>query len=322
MNDIQPSPVPGVQPSPAPQPAPQPNPSPTPQPSPGPQSIAGGNVGDQPQVVHAAFPETWRQDFAGEDKADLKTLENMANPKSIWDAYKALRTQVSSGQLKSQSPFPDKGTPEQQSAWRKEHNIPEKADAYPEPKLPNGVVLGEADKPLVKSFTDMAHSRNWTAEERDAAVGWYYAEQDRMNAAREQADAGFHDESLGTLHQAMGKEFQRNMTAYSNFADQFLGEDLRAEIEAARLPNGRLLGDDPRFVAKFAKVGMEIFPTSTLLPAGGNAPQALETRQAELKKLMGDQSSDYWKGPKAEGLQQEYRDIVSTLDRQRARAKA
>lgn len=285
-------------------------------------SIAAGNTGVQPQVIHANYPENWRQTWAGENRDDLKTLERMSDPTAVWDAYKQLRTKVSSGELKSQAPFPEKGSQDEQAGWRKERGIPDKADGYPEPKLPDGVVLGDADKATVKSFTEFVHGRHWTPEQRDAVVSWYYAEQDKVTAGREQADAAFHDQSLGTLHQALGKDFQRNMTAYANFADQHLGADLRAEIEAARLPNGRLVGDDPRFITKFAKVGMEMFPTSTLLPAGGAEPKALEGRQAELKKMMGDQSSDYWKGPNSAALQQEYRDIVNTLERQRARAKA
>jgi hypothetical protein len=33
--------------------------------------------------------------------------------------------------------------------------------------------------------------------------------------------------------------------------------------------------------------------------------------------MMGDRSSDYWRGPQAEPMQQEYRDLVEARDRSR-----
>ena len=32
----------------------------------------------------------------------------------------------------------------------------------------------------------------------------------------------------------------------------------------------------------------------------------------DLQSMMGDRNSDYWKGPKADQLQQEYRDLIET----------
>ena len=41
---------------------------------------------------------------------------------------------------------------------------------------------------------------------------------------------------------------------------------------------------------------------------------------ASIEKLMGDRSSDYWRGPKANDIQQRYRDLVEARDKTTGRA--
>ena len=40
----------------------------------------------------------------------------------------------------------------------------------------------------------------------------------------------------------------------------------------------------------------------------------------ELKKMMGNPASEYWKGPSADKLQEEYRNLVAARDRAAAKA--
>ena len=46
--------------------------------------------------------------------------------------------------------------------------------------------------------------------------------------------------------------------------------------------------------------------------AGAGSPRPAPARKAELEGMMGDRTSAYWRGPAAEAMQSEYRDIVST----------
>jgi hypothetical protein len=59
-------------------------------------------------------------------------------------------------------------------------------------------------------------------------------------------------------------------------------------------------------------------PAATLVPAGsGGTGRGAAERIRDIEKLMGDRSSDYWRGSKAEPMQQEYRDLVEARDRRR-----
>src|SRR5262249_29756462 len=61
--------------------------------------------------VAKAFPESWREDLAGADKAFRKTLDRFDNPAALAKAYKELTARLSSGDLKATKPPPDNATP-------------------------------------------------------------------------------------------------------------------------------------------------------------------------------------------------------------------
>ena len=64
-------------------------------------------------------------------------------------------------------------------------------------------------------------------------------------------------------------------------------------------------------------------PVSTLIPGSGSDPaKALDERISEIRKLQGDSSSDYWRGPKAESLQGEYLQLLQAKEKQNSRAAA
>jgi hypothetical protein len=65
---------------------------------------------------------------------------------------------VSSGELKANVPFPEKGTDEEKAAWRKDAGIPDKPEAY-DLKFEDGFVVGEDDKPMVDELPQAAHER-------------------------------------------------------------------------------------------------------------------------------------------------------------------
>src|SRR6266481_3686098 len=77
-----------------------------------------------------SFPETWRQDLAGSDKAFRKTLDRFESPVALAKAYRELTARLSSGELKATKPPPDNATSEQIAVWRAEHGLPQSADAY------------------------------------------------------------------------------------------------------------------------------------------------------------------------------------------------
>ena len=79
-----------------------------------------------------------------------------------------------------------------------------------------------------------------------------------------------------------------------------------------------MLGDNPAFIRAIAALNRQVNPVSTLVPAGGADPAAsMSERLTEIRNLQADSSSDYWRGPKAEGLQREYLELLTVRERAR-----
>jgi len=55
-------------------------------------------------------------------------------------------------------------------------------------------------------------------------------------------------------------------------------------------------------------------------PGTGDIGAAIGDEIANIEKLMGNKASDYWRGPKAEKMQERYRQLVAARDKQKNKA--
>lgn len=280
----------------------------------------GGNEGQQQEGQQQQAAPDWRVSMAGEDRDALKRLERFTDPAAFFKSYRSLEAKLSGGEYKKA--LPENATPEEVATWRKENGLPEKPEGYLEKlQLPNGVVLGEADKPVAESFAKLAHEKNWTQGQVNDAIAWHYANLDAQRIAQDDADAVFKQEAEDALRSEwQGADYRRNLTAVNNLIATWPG-DLAANVLSARTPDGKKLGDLPGFIKQLASLSRELNPMATLVPAGSADPaKAASDRIADLKKMMADRNSDYWRGPKAEQYQQEYRDLLTAQEKVSARA--
>lgn len=238
--------------------------------------------------IPVEFPEDWREKLAGENKDDLKTLSRYTQPKALWDALKSMRTKLSAGELKAVSAFPAEGDDAAKATWRKENGIPDTAEAY-EPKI-EGLVFGDADKPMLESFKQHAHGKNWSPAQFNEALGWYAAEQQQIKARQDAADETFRGEARDALYAEWGpQDFKGNINAVKNllssaptgFADRLLG---------ARLADGKLLGDDPNALKWLSSLAREMNPAATLVPPGTS--DAGKSVTAELEAIREKRRND------------------------------
>ena len=122
----------------------------------------------------------------------------------------------------TQTPPAADAPPEVLATWRKENGIPESHTGYFDKlSLPNGVVPGETDKPVLDSFAKLAHSKNWTPETYADAVGWYYATQDAEFKARAEGDTAYRKEATDALYKEWGGDFRANINAISNLTSKW-----------------------------------------------------------------------------------------------------
>lgn len=307
MSEPSPSPTPTPSPTPAPtpnpSPAPSPQPAPSPTPSPSPQPTPTPNV----PPVAGNWPDNWRELMAGDDEKALESLKRYSSPVESDRARREAQKRVSQGFQRPK--LVENATAEQLAEYRKEIGVPEAADKY-DVALGDGHVWGEADKPILDSFTKAAHESNVPNEYIKPILGWYDKLQ-QANAARQQeADAGFKKENLDVL----AGEWGGTLGMEARIADELwqgMGEDLYARFSKARDASGRLLFADAALIKWANRMQREINPAATVVPGSGtNSMQAMETEIAGLKKLMGDATSEYWKGPNAAKNQARYRELI------------
>ena len=199
-----------------------------------------------------------------------------------------MTSKISAGELKAPLKAPDaNATPEQLAAWRKDQGLPATpADFIKDLKLANGVVPGEADKPLLDAVADMAHKSNYDQKTVNDFVGKYYELQDQLAGQRAEADNDLRIDSQQKLIEQMGPDFKRNMAALPSFWRE-QPEGIQDLVLGARTADGRTIGDLPEVTSWIVGLMRELNPAATLLPAGTDGtPASIASRKAQIESQM------------------------------------
>lgn len=228
-----------------------------------------------------------------------------------------MESRLSAGELKAVTPFPDKGTDAEKQAWRQSQGIPDKPEDY-KIELKNGMVVGEADKPLVDGFTKFAFENNLDPKAVNLGLQFYFEAQDKQHQQLVQLDATRKQEAEDALRSELGAEYRSTV----NMVDNFLSSDpqFAQRLLGGRLADGTKIGDDPAVIKWLAGLVREINPLAALVPNGADQARGVNERKVAIEAMMGDRNSEYWRGAKADALQKEYREILEALDRVKGRA--
>jgi hypothetical protein len=248
---------------------------------------------ETPPATPPAAASDWRARMAGDDAAFLKRLARFPDEATFAKSFRSLEQKLSSGEYIK--PLPENATPEEKATWRKEHGLPEKADEYVEKlALPNGLVIGEAEKPVVAELAAVAHESNLDPKAFNGLVAKYYELQDKQRQAQEDADVAFKIESEDALRKDwQGPDFRRNLTAVNNLISTW-PEGLAQAVLGGRDPNGRKLGDNPAFIRQMAALALELNPAATLVPAGTtDAGKSVDSRLEEIRSLRRNDPDKY-----------------------------
>lgn len=275
--------------------------------------------GAQGGADQAAAEPDWRARLAGDDKELAKTLARYTDEAAFGKAHRSLLTKLSSGEYKKS--FPENATAEEKATWRKENGLPEKADEYVDKlALPNGIVIGEAEKPVVSALASVAHENNIDPKAFNGLVGKYYEMQDEIRQKQEDADAVYKTEAEDALRKDwLGPDYRRNLTAVNNLIATWPPE-LATGFLAARDPSGRKLGDNPAMIRKLASLAVELNPYATVVPAGTtDAGKSVQSRIAEIRKISRDEPDKY---NSDKGLQKEYLELLEADQKMQARGRA
>tara|TARA_R110002074_G_C12558458_1_gene667622 strand:- start:19596 stop:20540 length:945 start_codon:yes stop_codon:yes gene_type:complete len=269
-------------------------------------AILGGEADEKPVIAPADWPEDWRQKMVGDDEKLLKRFARYGSPKDLANALVNAQNKISSGELKAGKPAD--ASPEQLAEWRKANGIPDTPDKY-DLTLPDGLVIGEADKPLVGEVLAAAHAADASPEVVKAVVAAYYKTQDAQAAKQADSDANQREETMVALRQEWGNEYTRNVNIVNGYLGS-LPDGLGGKIAGSRGPDGLPLGNDPAMARWLAGLAREANPLASVISGAGDKSSLLADEIASFKTKMGDKSSDYWKGPNAEKNQARYRELL------------
>ena len=253
----------------------------------------------------------WRSKVSSDEKHQ-KTLERFASPKAMFDSYMALRQRVDSGELKAAAqPFPKEGTEEEQLNWRKENGIPDTAAGY-EASFDEGVVIGEADKPILADFLEYAHQSNMTPDEVNKSMRWYYDFNERQVEMQEQRDSEFLAKTEDTLRSEWGNEYRTNLNMIKGLVDT-IPEDVRDLFVNARLGDGNALLNHPSMIRWMVDNARTVNPVATVVPgAGANVASAIEDEITKIEKVMLTDRKAY---NADEGMQKRLRQLYDARER-------
>jgi len=302
-----------------------------------PATLADGAVPDGAAAAAAAaaagsrFPDNWRDQLAGDDKTSAERLKRFASPGDLFKSYRELETKVSSGQLKAPAtPFPATGTDEAKAEWRKTNGLPETAEAYVEKlALPNGVVIGEADKPLINEFAKDMHAAGATQDEMNRAMASYYRLQGVAEAQRAEADVSTRATSQTQLMTDWGpQDYKVNMNAVGTLLAT-MPEEAKVGLLSARTADGQMVGDTVWFNKWAAAHAREFNPAATLIsPTQANAPQAISDEISAIEKVYqravtGDRDAhrEYYGHAGKPGLDARERELIHAQEQMRLRGQ-
>jgi hypothetical protein len=241
-----------------------------------------------------AWADNWRDTLAEQVKpGDAKfreRLNRLGSPADVTRSWLALEQKISSGEYKPIMPFPETGTPEQQASWRKDNGVPDAPDKY-EVKLGNGMVVGEADKPVIEQFAKAVHGKNWSQQQFNDAVATYFTIQDQQAQQVKGLDDTYRSESEESLRAEWGGDFKSYTTAIDNFLGS-LPNGVGELLANGRLADGRKIGADARVIKALKDIVFDLNPAASLLPAGSQT-NSLGDEIDKIKATLRDTPEKY-----------------------------
>jgi len=253
-----------------------------------------------------AWPEDWRARLANGDQRLARRLDRFAEPRAVVDSLLAAENRLR-GAADRRPPAED---PADLAAWRAANGVPDAPDAY-DVALPDGVVLGEVDQPLVDGFLASAHEANMSNAQVSQALDWYFRQQDEIAAAQSRRDETTHQETVEELQGVWGQDFRARVNRLHAFLDE-APEGVKENLIGARMADGSLFGDCAPALLWLEQLAAAASPAATLVPAGGGGGQALADEIASIERRMAEDRTGYFKD---EAMQARYRDLLAAREK-------
>lgn len=279
---------------------------------------------DKTVTTPTDWPADWRQKgmvqagLPADDKKTLAMLERLTSPGDL--VKKVLEQEKIISQGAHKAGLPKDATPEQVTQYRKDNGIPETADKY-DLTFADGLVIGEADKPIVDSLLATMHGKNLPNDVVKDLVGAYFAQEKAFLAQRDADISTNKTTQEDSLRQEWGQEYTPNIKTIGNLTKTF-SQETRNALAGALDSEGYPLLNNKSFLKDLATVARTINPVDVVVSGnGGDQMGSVTDEIGEIEKQIRDSNSDYWKGPKIDGrntkMQARYLQLIDWKDRQK-----
>lgn len=317
------APTPNRDPAPAPAPATPPaGDPPAPAGVPSPLNENGGGNPNQtdpaspPAAPTGKWADNWREELVGdvtteEGKKRLTQLQRLDSPRAMYEKLLNQEKLISSGEYKKK--LGDNPTPEEMAQYRADNGIPESHDKY-DLTLEDGLVIGEQDKPVVDAVLQALHKANAPQGVVSSMLNTYFSMQENAAAERAVQDKEVRNSTTSTLKAEWGSDYIPNINLI-NAHIATAPEAVQPLLLNARLADGTPLASHPDVLRWMANTARQLNPVATVVPGASDPTGAINSELANLKKMMGDSNSEYWKGPNADRNQQRYRELLEAQNR-------
>ena len=280
----------------------------------------GGSTFASTAAAVMGWGDDWRTRMAAgstDPEKEATQLQRYESPEQIWRKARELEKRLSSGELRTT--LRKDATSQEVAQWRKENGIPDTAEGY-KITMPAGKEAPKEDDAFLKSFLKSAHEANYTQPQVDRAIASFYAEVDRQAELMTEAERDLEKKTEDALRLEWGADYRPNKAMAEALLDR-APQGFKQRFMNGRLEDGTPIKASAEAWKWLVQMEREVNPAATVVPgAGGNVGQTIEAEIAELKKLMGNPNSAYWKGPEAEKKQARYRDLVAAQSKLQAKA--
>jgi hypothetical protein len=293
------------------------------------KTIATGDVPDESEA-ESYWPDDWRQSMAqnasagDEEKYEkfLKQLERYGDPSAVYSKARELESRMSEGNT-VKVPGED-ATEEEIAAWNAMLGVPEEPKGYIEQlQLPEGDVLGDDDMPVAESFAEYLHQVGAPPEAFDAALAWYFDQQEANAAFVDENDDRMRYDAINELKEEYGPKYNRLTNSIPQvFSNAPGGTDfdnenaLISRLLGGRMTDGTLIGDDPDMVRWLVNMTQEVHPMATIAEDAAGSGQSVDSEIASIEKMMREDRDAYFKD---NAIQARYVELLEARDRHRAR---
>jgi hypothetical protein len=263
-------------------------------------------------VVAATWRDDWRQAMAKGDVKELERLQRIPSPESLFDSYRSLEKKMSG--MKVPPTLPENPNESQLAEYRRNAGIPEKPEGYYE-KLPQGLVIGEEDKPAMDMLAQALHAKNASPDLVATVVDTYYKIIEKNQEEMVAYQRALKQETSDALRAELGADYRASMNSVNALMDG-VDKDTRDLLEGMQLADGSLAFNHLGFMRWMTGLATQINPAALVMP-GQNGGDKMDTIKQQITANLGEMKKNInaWQSPANASRREEHIRLLQAAEK-------